>query len=60
MLLQTNLSTKSKTLEALDAQIVDLAPDAKLEEEIGRAEEYLEKIQRALLKIHKALRATPT
>ena len=33
MLLQTNLSTKSKTLGALDTQIVDLTPDAKLEEE---------------------------
>ena len=59
-LLQTNLFTKSKPLEALDAQIVDLTPNAELEEEIVRAEEYLEKIQRALLKIHKALRATPT
>ena len=36
-LLQTNLSTKSKTLEVLDAQIVDLTPDAELEEEICRA-----------------------
>ena len=44
-LLQTHLSTKSKTLEALDAQIVDLTPDAELEEEIGRAEEYFEKDQ---------------
>ena len=31
-LLQTNLSTKSKTLEDLDAQIVDFTPNAKLEE----------------------------
>ena len=44
----------------LDAQIVDLMSDAELEEEIGRAVEYLEKIQTALLKIHKALRAAPT
>ena len=47
---QTNLSTKSETLEALDARIVDLIPDAELEEEIGRAEEHLEKIQKAILK----------
>ena len=58
--LQTNLSTKSETLEALDAQIVDLTPDAELEDEIGRAKEYLEKIQRALLKIGKVVSATPT
>ena len=57
-LLQANLSTKSKTLEALDAQIVDLTPDAQLEEEIGKADEYSEKIQRSLLKICKALKAT--
>ena len=57
-LLQTNLSAKSKTLEALDAQIVDLTPDAQLEEEVGRADEYSERIQRSLLKIRKALRAT--
>ena len=59
-LFQTNLSTKSETLEALDAQIVDLTPDAELEDEIGRANEYLEKIQRALLKIGKVVSATPT
>ena len=43
-LLQTNLSTKSEILEALDAQIVDLTPDAELEDEIGNAKEYLEKM----------------
>ena len=58
-LLLTNLSTKLTALEALNAEIVELTPEAQLEEEIGRADEYSEKIQRALLQICKALK-TPT
>ena len=51
-LLQTNLST---TLEALNTEIVELTPEAQLEEEIGRVDEYSERIQRTLLQIHKSL-----
>ena len=43
-LLQANLSSKSKTLEALDAQSVGLTPNSELEEEIGRADECFERI----------------
>ena len=55
-LLQTNLSSKSKTLEALNAQIVELTPDDQLEDEIGQADEYSENILRSLLKVSKALK----
>ncbi|MCG8625962.1 MAG: hypothetical protein MJE68_28690, partial [Proteobacteria bacterium] len=58
-LLQTNLSTKLTTLETLNKEIVDLVPEDQLEEEIGRADKYSEKIQRTLLRISKALRSTP-
>lgn len=34
-LLQTNLSSKNKTLDALNAQIMELTPKAQLEDEIG-------------------------
>ena len=54
-LLRTNLLAKSKTLEDMDTQVVELTPDGQLEEEIGRADEYSEKMQRSLLKISKAL-----
>ena len=47
-------------MEALDAQILDLTPNAELEEEIGRAEEHFERVQRALLKIRRALKDTLT
>ena len=43
-LLQANLSTKLTTLEALNSEIVELTPEAQLEEEIGRADEYSERI----------------
>ena len=59
MLLQTNLSTKLTTLETLNKEIVELVPEDQLEEEIGRADEYSERIQRMLLRISKALRPTP-
>lgn len=58
-LLQTNLSSKLTTLETLNNEIVDLVPEDQLEEEIGRVDEYSEKIQRTLLWIGKALRSTP-
>jgi len=53
-LLQTNLSTKLTTLEALNSEIVELTPEGQLEDEIGRADEYSENIQRTLLQIRKA------
>ena len=56
-LLQTNLSTKLTTLEALNAEIVELTPEGQLEE--GRADEYSENIQRTLLQIRKALKTLP-
>ena len=59
-LLQANLSTKLTTLEALNSEIVELTPEAQLEEEIGRADEYSERIQRTLLQIRKALNPPPT
>ena len=58
-LLQTNLSTKLMTLEALKTEIVELTPEGQLEEEIGRADEYSENIQRTLLQIRKALKTLP-
>ena len=42
-LLQDNLSTKLTTLEALNAEIVEITPEDELEDEIGRADEYSEK-----------------
>ena len=44
-LLQTNLSSKYTTLEALNEEILNLTPEAQLEEKIGRANEYSEKVQ---------------
>lgn len=60
ILVQTNLSTKLKTLEALNAEIVDLTPEAQVDEEIGRADEYFERIQRTQLLIRKAVKPPPT
>ena len=37
-LMQTNLSGKLTTLEAANAEIVELTPEPQLEEEIGRAD----------------------
>ena len=51
-LLQTNLSAQLMTLEIL---IVELIPEAQLEQEIKRADEYTKKIQSSLLRIHKTL-----
>lgn len=59
-LLQTNLSTKLTTFGDLNGEIVELNPEAQLEDEIGRADEYSERIQRVLLQIHKALNPPPT
>ena len=53
-LMQTNLSGKLTTLEAANAEIVELTPEPQLEEEIGRADEYSENLQRSLLQIWKA------
>ena len=58
-LLQTSLSAKLTTPESSNTEIVELTPEAQLEEEIGRADEHSERIQRTLLKIRKALK-TPT
>ena len=58
-LLQTNLSTKLTMLETLNAAIVELTPEDQLKEEIGRADEYSEKMQRTLLLIRKALKPPP-
>lgn len=58
-LLQTNLTTKLTMLQAFNAEIVELTPETQLEEEIGRADEYSEKIQRTQLQICKALSPPP-
>ena len=58
-LLQTSLSSKFTTLEALNKEIVELTPEDQLEEEVGRADDYAARIQKALLQIHKALKPTP-
>ena len=55
-LMETNLSGKLTTLEAANAEIVELTPEPQLEEEIGRADEYSENLQRSLLQIRKALK----
>ena len=52
-LLQTNLSAKLATLEALDKELVELIPEEELEDEIGRADEYAEKIHKTLGQIRK-------
>ena len=44
-LLQTNLSAKLTTLEALDKELLELVPAEELEDQLGRADEYSEKIQ---------------
>jgi hypothetical protein len=36
-------------LETLNVEIEELTPEAQLEDEIGRVDEYSEKIQRTLL-----------
>ena len=59
-LMQTTLSAKFTTLETLNAQIVALTPEVNLEDEIRRADDYSEKIQRMLLLIRKALKPPPT
>jgi hypothetical protein len=53
-LLLASLSTKLTTLKALNAEVVELTPEALLEE-VGRP--YSEKIQRTL---RKALKPSPT
>ena len=55
-LLNSSLSTKLTKLTDLDTEIVELTPEEGFEEEIVRADEYTEGIQRALLKIEKGLR----
>ena len=52
-LLQTNLSAKLTTLEALDKELVELVPAEELEDQLGRADEYLEKIHKMLEQIRK-------
>ena len=54
-LLQTSLSSKLTLLGTLNEDVVAITPEDKLEEEIGKADDYSEKIQRALLHIRKAL-----
>ena len=58
-LVQTNLSAKLTTLDTLNSEIVELTPGDQLEDEIGRADEYSEKIQRTLLQVRKALNPPP-
>ena len=58
-LLQANLSSKRTKLEALDTEIVEITPQDQLEEEIGKADEYTERIQKILLQIDRALKPTP-
>ncbi len=60
VLLQTNLTAKIKTLEALNIEMVELTPEEQLETEIERADEYSEKVQRSLMRIRKALRKRPS
>ena len=57
-LLQTSLSSKFTMLEALNKEIVELTPEDQLEEEVGRADDYAARIQKALLQIRKALKPT--
>ena len=41
----TGLANKLTLLRQLDAEIVQITPEKDLEDEIGRADEYSEKIQ---------------
>ena len=58
-LLQTSLSAKLTKLEALNGEVAEFTPEAQLEDEVGRADEYSERIQRALLRLRKALILPP-
>ena len=58
-LLQTNLSAKLTTLEALNTEVVELILQNQLEEEIGRADEYAERIQRMLFRFARPLKPRP-
>ena len=54
-LVKQMLVEKIETLKELDAKMADLVPDDELEEEIERADEYMQGVYRILAKIKKAL-----
>ena len=58
-LVRTNLSAELTMLDTLNYDIVELTPGDQLEDEIGRADDYSEKIQRTLLQVRKALKPPP-
>ena len=53
-----NLIRKLEVLTPLDAEILELTPDADIEVEIDHADQYQENIQRTLSKLNKALTTT--
>ena len=59
-LVKQMLVEKIETLKELDAKMADLVPDDELEEEIERADEYMQGVYRILAKIKKALVPAPT
>ena len=54
---QTGLTMKLTKLESLDSEILELTPEDQMEDEVGKADEYSERIQHMLLRIRKALGA---
>ena len=54
-LLMTNLRRKLEVLSPLDEKIVELIPDDALTEEIDRADQCQENVQRVLARLNKAL-----
>lgn len=54
-LIQTNITAKMEILGGLNVDIVGLTPDDQLDNEVERADEYSEKMQRCLMWIRKAL-----
>lgn len=59
-LIKQMLAEKIETLKSLDGQMAELVPEEELEEEIQRADEYMEGVYRVLAKLKKALGSAST
>ena len=56
---RNGLLSKLTKLEEHDAEILTKTPDDQLEDEVSRADDYVERVQRTLLKIKRALDSAP-
>ena len=60
-LLKLTLSEKLETLKGLDAEIIEITPKEGLDDEIGRSDEFKERLYDALTRINKMISpALPT